>query len=243
MYGRRARIGLIVPSNNTVCEPEMATLCPEDVATYSTRILFQPTIPGLRDMKNHVQRASSELSSEGICQIIAFCCTIGSMIGGVGYDAEIIDLIEKEAGVPATTTTTSVRAALDVLRVTRIAVATPYTREIIQLERDILESMGYKVTRIIGYHEDVPPEAFRNDMIGRLPPDEAYRLGLKVNDSQNEALFISCTNFRALETIQSLEEKTGKPVVSSNQATMWYALRKVGIKDPIEGFGRLLKLH
>jgi len=243
MYGQRARIGLIVPANNTVCEPEMAALCPENVVTYSTRIMFVPTMRGLREMKNHVERASTELSSEEICQILAFCCTVGSMVGGTGYDAEIIDLIEKRAKVPATTTTTAVRTALDALGVNRIAVATPYTADIVHHEKDRLESMGYTVTKIVGYHKDVPPETFRNEMIGRLSPEVAYQLALGVNDSENEAIFISCTNFRAIETIQRLEEETGKPVVSSNQATMWHALRKIGIKDSIKGFGRLLDLH
>jgi len=243
VYGRRARIGLIVPSSNTVCEPEMASLCPEGVVTYSTRILFEPTIRGLKDMKDGIKRASSELSSEGICQIIAFCCTVGSMIDGADYDRDITQIIEEQAKVPAITTTTAVRAALDILGAVRIAVATPYTREIVQYEETILEGMGYEITKIIGFHEDTPPEIFRNEMIGRLSPKEAYQLGLKVNSSQNEAIFISCTNFRTVEIIQYLEEKTGKPVVSSNQATMWYALRKLGINDSIKGFGQLLDHH
>ena len=243
MYGRRARIGLIVPSSNTVCEPEMASLCPEGVVTYSTRILFEPTIKGLRDMKDGIKRAGSELSSEGICQIIAFCCTVGSMIDGADYDRDITRIIEEQVKVPAFTTTSAVRAALDVLGAVRIGVAAPYTREILQCEKTSLESMGYEITRVIGYHEDTPAEMFSNEMIGRLSPEEAYQLGLKVDSSQNEAIFISCTNFRAIEIIQPLEEKTGKPVVSSNQATMWYALRKLGINDSIKGFGQLLDHH
>ncbi len=243
MYGQRGRIGLIVPSSNTVCEPEMAALSPEGVMTYSTRILFEPTIEGLKAMKDHVERACLELSSEGISGIIVFCCTIGSMIGGANYDQEIIHLIEEKAGVPAMTTTTAVKAALDALGVNRIAVATPYTREINEIEKSLLESMGYNVTNIVGVNEDVPPAEFTNEMIGRLAPEEAYQLGLKVSDSQNEAIFISCTTFRAIEIIQRLEEKTGKPVITSNQTAMWYALRKLGINDSIQGFGRLFQDH
>ncbi|NTW36866.1 MAG: maleate cis-trans isomerase, partial [Syntrophobacteraceae bacterium] len=129
MYGCRARIGLIVPSSNTVCEQEVAALCPAGVAAYATRILFEPTLDGLRAMKNHVERASLELSSEGICQIIAFCCTVGSMMGGVEGEEELLHLIEKTAGIPAITTATAVNAAFDVLQVKRVAVATPYTSE------------------------------------------------------------------------------------------------------------------
>ena len=242
MYGQRGRIGLIVPSSNTVCEPEMATLCPKGVVTYSTRIIFEPTIRGLKTMKGHVERASLELSSEGICDIIAFCCTVGSMVGGPNYDQEIIRLIEETAGVPAITTTTAVKASLNALEVNRIAMATPYTLEINKLEKGLLEGMGYEVTNIIGYHEHVSPDEFRNEMIGRLYPEAAFNLGLKVTGTRNEAIFISCTNFRAIEIIQQLEDKTGKPVISSNQATMWHALQVLGIKDSIKGCGRLFDL-
>jgi maleate isomerase len=241
MYGSRGRIGLIVPSSNTVCEPEMATLSPGGVATYSTRILFEPTVGGLKAMREHVERASLELSSEGISNIIAFCCTVGSMIGGTGYDQEIVRFVEEKTGVPAITTTTAVMAAFKALRVNHIAVATPYTKEINKIERNVLQDMGYEVTRIMGYYEDVPPNQFTNEMIGRLPPEEAYRIALEVDGGGNEAIFISCTNFRAIEIIQGLENVTGKPVVSSNQATMWYALRKMGIGDSLAGFGRLME--
>ena len=241
MYGQRARIGLIVPSSNTVSEQEVAALCPEGVAAYAARVLFEPTMDGLRAMKNHVERASLELSSEGICQIIAFCCTVGSMLGGYEREKEIIHLIEKSSGIPAITTTTAVSAALDTLNVKRIAVATPYTSEINENEKENLERRGYPVTDIRGYHESIAPHELKNDMIGRLLPQTAYEMGLKVNGKDTQAIFISCTNFRAIEIIESLERKTGKPVISSNQATLWYALRKLGIRDSIKGYGRLLE--
>jgi maleate isomerase len=241
MYGPRGRIGLIVPSSNTVCEPEMTKLSPDGVATYSTRILFEPSINGLKAMKEHVERAGLELSSEGISNIIAFCCTVGSMIGGAEYDQQLVEFLEKTTGVPAVTTTTAVKASLKALGVKRIAVATPYTKEINKIERNVLQAMGYEVTRIIRCLQDVPPKQFTNEMIGRLPPEEAYRLALEVDGGSNEAIFISCTNFRAIEIIDGLENVTGKPVVSSNQATMWYALRKMGIRDSLAGFGRLME--
>ena len=193
-------------------------------------------------MKGHVKRASLELSSEGICDIIAFCCAVGNMMDGSKYDQEIIRRIEETSGVPAITTTSAVKASLDALEVNRVAVATPYTAEIDELEKKLLEMMGYQVTNIIGYHEHVSPENFRNDMIGRLYPEEAYNLGMKVTDERNEVIFISCTNFRAIEIIQRLEDSTGKFVISSNQATMWHAIRKLAIQDPKKGYGRLFDI-
>jgi maleate isomerase len=243
MYGYRARIGLIVPSSNTVCEQEVAALCPAGVAAYASRVLFEPTLDGLRAMKNHVERASLELSSEGICQIIAFCCTVGSMLGGYEGEEEILHLIEKTAGIPAITTATAVHAAFDVLQVKRVAVATPYTSEINRSEKESLRHRGIHVTDIQGFHESLAPHQLKNDMIGRLTPEDAYAMVQKVNGQDNQAIFISCTNFRAIEIIERLEKETGKSVISSNQATLWFALRKLRIKDRIKGFGRLLEEH
>jgi maleate isomerase len=80
-------------------------------------------------------------------------------------------------------------------------------------------------------------------MIGRLTPEDAYAMAQKVNGHDNQAIFISCTNFRAIEIIERLEKETGKYVVSSNQATLWFALRQLRIKDRIKRFGRLLEEH
>src|SRR5438093_389744 len=37
-----------------------------------------------------------------------------------------------------------------------------------------------------------------------------------------------------------LEHDLGKPVISSNQASLWRALRLAGVREPVAGFGRLL---
>ena len=56
-----------------------------------------------------------------------------------------------------------------------------------------------------------------------------------------DAIFISCGALRSIEIIDELEARTGKPVVTSNQALAWHALRLAGIADRIEGHGRLLR--
>ena len=56
-----------------------------------------------------------------------------------------------------------------------------------------------------------------------------------------DALLCSCTAWRSVEAIAAIEARTGKPAVSSNQSTIWTALRALGITRPITGFGRLLE--
>jgi maleate isomerase len=55
-----------------------------------------------------------------------------------------------------------------------------------------------------------------------------------------DAVFISCTNLRALNLIAELESKLAKPVISSNQALGWHCLRLAGVKSKLSQYGRLL---
>jgi maleate cis-trans isomerase len=56
-----------------------------------------------------------------------------------------------------------------------------------------------------------------------------------------DALLCSCTAWRSVEAAEEIERRTGKPVVTSNQASIWMTLRRLGHTEPIAGFGRLLQ--
>jgi maleate isomerase len=60
-------------------------------------------------------------------------------------------------------------------------------------------------------------------------------------DPAAEALFISCTAVRAAEVAGRIEDELDKPVVTSNQAMVWRALRLAGCPLPVPGYGRLLQ--
>ena len=56
----------------------------------------------------------------------------------------------------------------------------------------------------------------------------------------SDALLIACTDLPTLPLVPDLEAALGVPVVTSNNATLWAALRAAGIGDRLEGLGRLL---
>jgi len=78
------------------------------------------------------------------------------------------------------------------------------------------------------------------EKVSRVPPSEVYSHALSVDCPDAEAILICCTDFGTLDVIDSLEEKLGKPVISSNTASFWHSLRKAGVKDKIPGYGKLL---
>ncbi|MCY4108296.1 MAG: hypothetical protein OXG11_04610, partial [Chloroflexi bacterium] len=53
-------------------------------------------------------------------------------------------------------------------------------------------------------------------------------------------LFLSCTNLKTFEILEDLERKVGIPVVSSNSASLWAALRALEVDCAISGLGALL---
>ena len=155
---------------------------------------------------------------------------------GIGWDRALIGRIERASGIPATTTTTAVLDALRALGASSLAIATPYIEELNAIERAFFAESGFAVDRIAGLGCATDVE------IGRLEPDDAVALVEQVDSPRADAIFISCTNFHCLPVVDQIERRYGKPVVTSNLAGAWAALRRIGVDDVIPGYGRLLTL-
>ena len=129
--------------------------------------------------------------------------------------------------------------ALAPLVALQVAVATPYIRSVNETERRFLEQAGLEVVSIDGMEIGHTPTDRRT--IAHQPPSRTYALARAVDRPEAEALFISCTNLPTLEIIGPLERDLGKPVLTSNTATLWAALRRAGVGERISGYGRLLE--
>src|SRR5829696_8794555 len=240
MYGRRGRIGLITLASDSSVLPEYARVMPDGVAIYAAPIVLprgEVTAIALAEMleDDQLERAAALLVWTDV-DVIVFACTSGSLVHGVGWDREVAGRIERASGRAATTTTTTVLAALRAVGATSLAIATPYLEELNAIERRFLEASGFAVASLGGLGCATDAE------IGRLEPVDAVSLVERVDTPQADAVFISCTNFHCLPAIASLERQLGKPVVTSNLAGAWAALRQIGVADAIPGYGRLLHL-
>lgn len=203
------------------------------MAVYSARMTLESVNEEeLVDMADDVEAAVGMLGTAGV-DAIAFGCTTGSLVKGVGYDEEIQRQIETIAGVPGIATSSAIMRAFEALDARSLAIATPYTDEMNEKEVDFLEGNGYEVVGIEGL--EIEP----NLDIGRQDPATAYRLARRVDDPAADAVFVSCTNFRTLEVIEALEEDLDKPVVSSNSATLWAALHLLNVETSSIGLGTL----
>ena len=236
MYGWRARIGLIVPSSNTTMEPEFWKMAPKGVSIHTARVrLAKVEVEELRRMAEESVKAALDLATAKV-DIIVYGCTTGSLLEGPEWERNLRESMEKATQTKTITTAEAVIKALKKLDVKKVAVATPYIEELNEREKKFLEAYGIKVASIKGLN------IVENTEIGKQPPWIAYRLALSVIEENRDidGLFISCTNFRTLEIINPLEEKLKVPVISSNIASMWLALRTLGIRDSIN-YGTLLR--
>lgn len=236
-YGWRARIGLLVPSSNVSMEPEFYLMAPEGVSIHSSRLLVSG--PSSREsyasMSAQVRDAASRLKMIDPT-VMVFGCTSGSFIEN---EREIRKQIEDETGIPAVTTSGAVIQALKYLEVHSIAVATPYVTFINEEEKRWLTSEGFDVKDLQGL--ELGKTEYDRKLKGRQPAQIAYELAFRVARSNPDCVFISCTNFASAPIIEALESDLGIPVITSNQATLWAALRSAGLKVKIEGYGILLR--
>lgn len=233
MYGRRGRIGLMVPTGNSVVEPEFQRMAPDGMSIHANRVELKDVTPdSLLAMENDTVRSARQIAQTRL-GVIAFACTSGSFVGGAGYDDRLIKTIQDETGIAATTTTTAVVRALRLLNVSRIALATPYVDEVTKLEVDYLNDNGFEVTAWQGGGITDTAD------IQECEPEVSYNRAREVDSDRAEAVFISCTGFRTIENIARLEAELGKPVISSNQATFADCLRILDLHEVAPGYGSL----
>ena len=236
MFGWRGRIGLLVPSVNTVVEPEGCALLPEGFSVYATRMRnSRSDADDMAQMCAHVDRGVDELLSANV-DVIAFACTAGSFFEGTDGEETLRERLRGGSRIEAVTTAGAVAGALRALNAQRVSMVTPYIPELNDLEVKFLEGWGFDVVSQAGMGILT---AFD---IGVVPLAETYRFAREHVDAGADALFISCTNLRTMDVIQALEEDLGIPVVTSNQATYWQCLRALGHTAAIPGYGRVFEL-
>lgn len=233
-----ARLGVVIPSVNTVVEPWYSRVVPDGVTVHFARMFLKPrvTAEAVAEMdREDGMRAVRQLRS---CRpdVIAYGCTASSVVGGPDYDRHLREGVAQEGGVPATSVTHSILVAFERLGVNRAVILSPYPLEIDQAERRYFFESGLDVLHSFGMGIE---DSFR---LAEPSGAEIYEAARKHWDNRAEALLLTCLNFRSHEVIEALEEALSRPVITATQATLWHLIRMAGVQEAIPGYGRLMAL-
>ena len=229
------RIGVIVPVSNTNLEPDAFALCPEGVSLHFMRAggYDLDEIPNSAQMRQFAESSLEEVI-QALCAVrpgvVIYGCTSATLSFGPIYDNKFREKIEGLAGVPAITAAGALVESLNDLGVKRIAFASPYTKQLNQEGAEFIVACGIGVVNVAYIGEDLG-----NYGQGALAPDAVYALGLRCDHPEADAVVLSCTDMRTIEVIEALEIALDKPVVSSNQALMHVASKRLGVPSCVPG--------
>ena len=229
-----ASIGLIIPSSNRLTEPQFNSYAPTGIGVHVTRLRMTGKFrKPLSELKRPLTEAA-EAISDVKPGVIVFHCTANSMESGLAHEKALVGIIEQASGCPTITTAQAITQAFNQSGIRKLVLVSPYVHSTIQLEVNYLTETGYKVLHEVGL-------GLETHAYASVTPQE-WKAVVKENSRPDaDGYFLSCTNTRMIEAISDLEADLGKPVINSNQATLWACLKILGIKHSDQRLGRLFQ--
>ena len=230
------RIGLIALASDFRIEKDFNNVIyGQEIDLYCNRIhCYNPlTNETLKKMANDITDVTKDILPDQKLDCVAYGCTSGTIAAGYDSIYEKVNLAKPNTKV--TTPITAAIKALKKLNINKISVFTPYTDEI---NRSVVEYFKKENINIISLsYFDIASDLD----IGKVDPDYLFEVLSKIDLSESDALFVSCTALPVLSLIDKLEKKLSKTVLSSNQTLIWDTLREINYNKSIGGFGQLFK--
>lgn len=236
MYGWRAKIGHVAPSRGDTLVYEFYKMMPEGfMLLNSTGTIRQLVDADFERQLQRIEEAAEDLVENKCDAIIIGGSPLFTKLGH-GSDIEMGKKLTAKFGVPISPGITGEIAALKSLAIKKLVVATPHEDSLNGRMKAFLEASGFDVLKIQGY--GVRKNADLTDM----DIHAAYRIAKKLYEQANDAdgIFVPCPRWPTITDVDLLEDEIGKPVVTSCQAYIWHALKLAKVKQPVEGFGRLM---
>ncbi len=219
MYGWRARIGVLIPTNNTVIEPEFGMWSAEGVTFHFTRMISSRSghgsIEGLRHLVTNVDRAVEELSITGVQMMLYGCLSTSLAIPG--WEKSFLEKVKKWSSIPAQTAFGATCAGLKAFSAEKIAILCPYGEELQRLAREAFSKHGFNVKALTSLNIT----GLRS--VCNVAPEKVYTAAVEMEKGDAEALCILATDLPTFPVLKKIEEDSGLPVISSNQALLWAA--------------------
>lgn len=231
---RATQIGLIVLQADETIERDMRHLLPETAELLVSRVPSgaHVTRESLATMEAELERSAALLPQSAKPAAIGYGCTSGT--AEIGAKAVADAIMAGTATAHVTDPVTALIAACRRLGVTRIGLLSPYIESVSTRLRDVLGADGIEVCAFASFNES------EEGRVARIGPESIIAAADKLSAQvQMDAMFLSCTNLRTLDVIETIEAKTGMPVLTSNQVLAWHLMHLTGIDAPLANAGVL----
>ncbi len=236
-----ARIGVLVPFTNVNMESDLNLMRSNGVSFHFTRMggYDAGEVPNAEQMAG---LGSSELDEPLTLlagarpDLIMYGCTSATLTHGTQFDRDLAVKIKSISGAQSVTAAGALVFALKSLAVRNIAFASPYTPDINKAAMAFLGDSGFNIHSTAEMSEELG-----NYGQAELTPEDVFKLGMRAVDPGAEALVLSCTEMRSVETIQRLESVLNLPVITSNQAMLYQAMSLLELPAENIVFGRLFQ--
>jgi maleate isomerase len=232
------RIGLIALGSDFRIEKDFNNVIyGRDIDLYVNRIhCYNPlTNETLAKMADDITEVTSDILPDQKIDCVAYGCTSGTVAAGYEVIKTKINAAKPEAKV--TTPITSAIKALKKLNIKKISVFTPYTKTINDTVLNYFKDQNITVSSLTYF--DIASDLD----IGKVEEEHLFDVLSKIDLSESEALFVSCTALPVLSIIDKLEKELNKVVLSSNQTLIWDALNLVGNKNIVKGYGKIFEVN
>jgi maleate cis-trans isomerase len=232
----RARLGLIIPSVNSLSEPQFNRFAPPGLGIHVTRARvagnWRRPLPQMADEIAF----SAKLLSDCGPDLIVFHCTDTSMSEGPDGEGRILDIVREASGTEAVATSRLVLEALRALHLKTLVVLSPYQSN--DNVKRYLGATGFQVVHDVAL-------GLTGREFAAVTPQRWIVLARENDRADADGVFLSCTNTTQIEAIADIERALGKPVVNSNQAVLWGCIKRLNARlapvAPMPALGRLMQ--
>lgn len=231
---------MAIPATNVAVEYDMQKIQIPGVSWHAGRFPMSPPSPAYGDLlpylRQGVLEATRILVDASVNRIVVGLSaeTFSSHFGA----ATTIDELRRDLGETALITgEDAIRQALQSLDAKSVAVLTPYGEEGNELVRRFFDNLGYNVKQLASVPGLSPAD------VGNTPKRAVFETVAAMDTKEIDVVCQMGTGLSIADLIPTLESRLGKPVIASNLAHAWYALRMCGIRDHVTGLGILLAKH
>ncbi len=243
VVGYRAKIGVIVPSTNTVVEHDCNALPLPGVTFHAARFFVEAPdlssddaflyfLDKIRDTIPGSVRDVMTCEPDYILMGMSAETFWGGKEGNAAFE-ERVRLISGDIGI--TSGADACNAALERLGVSSIACITPYQGVGDEQVHNYFSECGFDVKRVCGLRCDTATS------IAEVPPDRLVAELRRLDGDDIEAIVQCGTNLSMVEVADQAERWLNKPVLAINAICIWHALRALGIDDRFAGYGTMLR--